>query len=101
HSQVLLDKVKVWTKKVAQVDVSKQMQLIEALKTVFHKLQTYPTRWGEPERTLPGQKLNVYHGVHSILSVYYIVLEEQRTVVLQDLKLVPSFLLESGLDENA
>jgi hypothetical protein len=100
HSAALLNKIKVWTERLAHQDRSIQLRFLEAFKAILERLQADPMNWGEPEKTLPERGLIIYHGLYSVLNVYYTVVEEHRTVVLQDIELIHSFSLECGLDEN-
>jgi hypothetical protein len=99
--RAVLEEVKTLIQKVARLDSSRRAQFLDAFKTILQKLETDPAAWGEPERTLPHFKLTIYHGLYSVLSVYYTVLEEQKTVVIQRIKTTLSFPPENAPDENA
>jgi hypothetical protein len=101
HSRALLEEVKALVKKVARLDSSRRAQFLEAFKTVLQELETDPAAWGEPERTFPHFKLTLYHGHYSVLSVYYVILEDQKIVMIQRVKTTLPLPPANGPAESA
>jgi len=83
------------------LDTKRRRQVRRALKHVFHKLRTEPLTWGEQEQSLPHSGLPIYHALHSILNVYYTVVKEQHSVVIQTIRCNIPLPQEDGPDETA
>jgi hypothetical protein len=101
NSGAVKSRIKALLARVDRLDSERRKKVRDAFRAIFARLSHEPLTWGEPERTLPHFKLTIYHVVHSVLSVYYTVIEEQRVVLIQSVETVQSFPLDNGPDENA
>jgi hypothetical protein len=100
HSRALLERLRVLTDRVSQLDESRRARFTASFREVIGRLESSPLVWGEPQRNLPALGLTIYHAVHKMISVHYTVLQEERVVVIQKFEVTPSFFPQNRPDEN-
>ncbi|HVS39258.1 MAG TPA: hypothetical protein VMS17_27120 [Gemmataceae bacterium] len=66
-----------------------------AVKAMHDHLETDPQEWGDPHNRLPHSGLILYHGVQSLLHVFYAVDPVRRLVFVRDILPMP----RHGLDD--
>ncbi len=77
------------------VELGLATEFAEAMKTIFARLQTKPSEWGDPEYRLKKKGSTVYHGIHFDLIVRYAVFELEQKVLLLAIGLLPTSPLAS------
>ena len=77
------------------VELGLATEFAEAMKTIFAKLQSKPSEWGDPEYRLKKKGSTVYHGTHSDLIVRYAVFELEQKVLLLAVGPLPTSPLAS------
>ena len=67
----------------------RKAEFVSALKAVLAKLQTEPSKWGDPEYNLHKTGGCVYHGILDLLIAKYAVFEHEKIVLLMNIRLLP------------
>jgi|SRR5579884_2978303 len=77
--------------------LGRRQEIEDTLLAVVAKLETEPLTWGDPQYAPRHPGGLVLRGLHFPLIVRYAAFEQERTVIILDLRVFPGHPLGSGL----
>jgi hypothetical protein len=87
YSAAHLEQLGAWGELARKADQSDSY--LAAVKEMRERLEHAPKRWGDPLRSLPAMKVDLFRKYGPVLMVFYAVHAERRVVIVQQIVLTP------------